>query len=86
MLGLLARRRKIIVIRDACGYWYDSEAELAFRQMSAKGAILATTEELLSGEAEAKINQNRKPSAENKDMINCSSTKTRYGNKRIVGA
>ncbi len=64
VLGLLARRRKIIVVRDACGYWYDSEAELAFRQMSAKGAILATTEELLSGEAEAKINGIKKPSAD----------------------
>jgi hypothetical protein len=67
VLGLLARRRQVIVVRDACGYWYDSEAELAFRQMGAKGAILATTEELLSGQAEARINEKRKPSVDDED-------------------
>ena len=55
VLGLLARRRRIIVVKDACGYWCAADGELAFRQMGAKGAILATTEELLSGAAEANL-------------------------------
>lgn len=61
VLGLLARRRRIIVVRDACGYWYAGEGELAFRQMEAKGALLASTDELLSGEAAAKLAQTARP-------------------------
>jgi hypothetical protein len=55
VLGLLARQRQIVVVRDACGCWCGSEAELAFRQMAAKGAILVTTEELVSNKDEAKL-------------------------------
>jgi len=61
VMGLLARKLQIIVVADACGYWYSAEAELAFRQMDAKGAIVATTEELLSGAAEARVDEERKP-------------------------
>lgn len=67
VLGLLARRRQIIVIRDACGYWYAGEGELAFRQMEAKGAIVASTDELLSGEVAAKLAPTVKPSVSEDD-------------------
>ncbi|MBX3393919.1 MAG: isochorismatase family protein [Phycisphaerae bacterium] len=48
-LGLLARHHKVVVVRDACGYWSAVDGEHAFRQMEAKGAILATTGELTDG-------------------------------------
>jgi nicotinamidase-related amidase len=50
VLGLLARRRCVTVLRDACGYWNRTEAELAIRQMAAKGAQVMTVAELLSHE------------------------------------
>ncbi len=55
VLGLLARRRQVVVVRDACGHWCASGAELAFRQMFAKGAIVVTTEELITDQVEAKL-------------------------------
>ncbi|MBN2562150.1 MAG: isochorismatase family protein [Phycisphaerae bacterium] len=55
VLGLLARHRRVVVIRDACGYLSYGDAELAFRQMAAKGATLVTTEQLLSGEVDARL-------------------------------
>ncbi|HVP13824.1 MAG TPA: isochorismatase family protein [Phycisphaerae bacterium] len=55
VLGLLTRQIKTVVVTDACGYWCAAEADLALRQMEAKGAILVTTEELLSGAADAKV-------------------------------
>jgi len=54
-LGLLTRRHRVVVVTDACGCWCPTEADLAFRQMDAKGAILVSTEELLSGAADARI-------------------------------
>lgn len=60
-LGLLARRQRIIVVRDACGYWSSADAELAFRQMEAKGTVVATTEELLSGKAAARLRTEYRP-------------------------
>lgn len=46
-LGLLARRRRVTVVSDGCGYWNKAQAELALRQISAKGANLITVDELL---------------------------------------
>lgn len=37
-LGLLARGRQVGIAVDACGYWNRSTAELALRQLVAKGA------------------------------------------------
>ena len=47
-LGLLARGKRISVVVDACGFWSRSKAELAVRQMQAKGATLLTVDELIS--------------------------------------
>lgn len=55
VLGLLTRRHRVVVVTDACGCWCSGEADLAFRQMDAKGAVLVTTGELLSGAADARV-------------------------------
>ncbi len=55
VLGLLTRRHRVVVVTDACGCWCPAEADLALRQLDAKGAILVSTEELLSGAADSRI-------------------------------
>ena len=45
-LGLLARHKNVTVVIDACGYWSKGAADLALRQMAAKGARLITVDEL----------------------------------------
>ncbi len=45
-LGLLARHKKVAVIADACGYWVEADADLALRQLRAKGIELLTVDEL----------------------------------------
>lgn len=47
-LALLARAKKVTIIVDACGYWSKANADLALRQLVAKGAQLSTLAELLS--------------------------------------
>ncbi len=51
VLGLLARHNRVIVVRDACGYWSEADGEHAFRMMTAKGAHLLTTEQVVAGAA-----------------------------------
>ncbi len=46
-LGLLARDKKVTVVGDACGYWNRATADLAMRQIMAKGGKIITVEELL---------------------------------------
>lgn len=46
-LGLLARERHVTVVYDASGYWARATANLAIRQMAAKGARIITVSELL---------------------------------------
>ena len=48
-LGLLARNFRVVVARDASGYWSPTDGEHAFRQMEAKGALMATVDELVAG-------------------------------------
>lgn len=48
-LGLVARRRRVLVVTDACGYWCATEASLAFRQMEAKGVLLGKAQDVLNG-------------------------------------
>jgi nicotinamidase-related amidase len=55
-LGLLARNRRVSIITDACGYWDNGAADLALRQVVAKGADLITTDQLLA----RKLPRNRK--------------------------
>jgi nicotinamidase-related amidase len=47
-LGLLSRGKNPIIVVDACGTWDDEAAELAVRQLEAKGAILMSTSEVLT--------------------------------------
>ncbi len=47
-LALLARGKHVSVVVDACGYWNRATADLALRQVSAKGARLVTVCDLLS--------------------------------------
>lgn len=51
VLGLLARHNRVVVVRDACGHWSEADGEHAFRMMSAKGAHLLTTDEVIAGAA-----------------------------------
>lgn len=45
-LGLLARNKRVAVVVDASGFWSRSTAELALKQMAAKGARIITVSEL----------------------------------------
>lgn len=45
-LGLIARGRSVTIVLDACGHWSMATAELALRQIAAKGARLITVDEL----------------------------------------
>lgn len=47
VLALLARDKCVTVVVDACGYWHKATADLALRQMEAKGARIITVDELL---------------------------------------
>lgn len=47
-LALLTRGKQVSVVVDACGYWNRATADLALRQVSAKGARLVTVCDLLS--------------------------------------
>lgn len=55
VLGLLARKRQIIVVKDACGTWCTADNDIALLQMQSKGALVVSTAEFLSGEAELKL-------------------------------
>ena len=41
VLGLLLRHRKVTLVADACGYWSVAEADMALRQLAAKGCQLS---------------------------------------------
>jgi len=45
-LAMIARHKNVTVISDACGYWSSGDADLALRQLEAKGIRLVTTSEL----------------------------------------
>lgn len=51
VLALLTRQRDVVVVRDACGHWNGNESELALRQIEAKGAYLATTDQITAFDA-----------------------------------
>lgn len=55
VLGLLARQQRVVVIQDACGYWSAADAEIAFRMMDAKGAVLISAEELYPQDADQRL-------------------------------
>lgn len=47
-LALLTRHRNVVVVSDACGHWNVNDADLALRQLDAKGAHLMTTEQIVN--------------------------------------
>jgi hypothetical protein len=47
-LGLVAREKPVTVVADACGYWSRSAADLALRQIQAKGGCITIVNELLT--------------------------------------
>lgn len=47
VLGLLSRGQHPIVVRDACGCWDTEAAELALRQVEAKGTVSMAADEIL---------------------------------------
>ncbi|MBN1341957.1 MAG: isochorismatase family protein [Phycisphaerae bacterium] len=51
-LGLLARQKQVSVVRDACGFWDSVAADLALRQLEAKGVQILQTDELTVAEPE----------------------------------
>lgn len=51
-LGLLARHKSVTVVSDACGYWSSADADLALRQLGAKGIHIVSTDELTAPPAE----------------------------------
>lgn len=61
VLGLLIRRHRVVVVSDACGCWSSADSELSLRQMDAKGAIVVTTDELISGRADERIQNSKRP-------------------------
>ncbi|MBI4716495.1 MAG: isochorismatase family protein [Planctomycetes bacterium] len=54
-LGLRARNKAVSIVVDACGYWDQGAADLALRQLAAKGAALITTDELLARRLTARL-------------------------------
>lgn len=55
VISLLARDQRVAVVTDACGAWSVDAAAQSMRQMDAKGAVLVTTEELISGAANERL-------------------------------
>ena len=53
VLGLLARRLRVVVVIDACGHWSEIDGVHACRQMEAKGAFMVTTDRLISGQMDS---------------------------------
>lgn len=47
VLGLLLRHRRVTLLHDACGYWNATQADMALRQLAAKGCDMLTTQELI---------------------------------------
>lgn len=43
VLGLLLRGRRVALVHDACAYWNASDAEMALRQLAAKGCEILNT-------------------------------------------
>ncbi len=46
-LGLLRRRRRVVVLADTCGYWNVQEADMTLRQLSVKGCELLTARQYI---------------------------------------
>lgn len=80
VLALLARQHRIAVVSDACGCWSAGDFELAMRQMDAKGAVLVTTEELVSGAADERIRNSRPAICAAEDELEAAGAAASAGN------
>jgi hypothetical protein len=47
VLGLLLRERHVTLVHDACGYWNPNDADMALRQLLAKGCEIASSEQVV---------------------------------------
>jgi nicotinamidase-related amidase len=47
VLGLILRHRRATLIHDACGFWSLNEADMALRQLAAKGCEIRSTHEVI---------------------------------------
>jgi nicotinamidase-related amidase len=47
-LGLLRRKRRVVLLKDACGYWNRQEADMTLRQLGVKGCQLMNANEYLA--------------------------------------
>jgi nicotinamidase-related amidase len=47
VLGLLRRKRRVVLLRDVCGYWNGQEADMVLRQLSVKGCEVASASQYL---------------------------------------
>ncbi len=62
-LGLMLRGRKVVVIADACGYHSTEGADMALRQLGAKGCELVSTQEFIESRmAKLRARTNRRRS------------------------
>ncbi len=90
VLGLLIRRHRVVVVSDACGCWSSADSELSLRQMDAKGAIVVTTNELISGLADERIQNSKRPMAvleeESLDEVEARMVEVTTANTRISRA
>ncbi|NLX13951.1 MAG: isochorismatase family protein [Phycisphaerales bacterium] len=53
-LGLRAREKNVTLVSDACGYWSTADADLAIRQMIAKGVKITNVAEITAPQAPAR--------------------------------
>jgi nicotinamidase-related amidase len=63
-LALRARAKSVTVVLDACGYWDRAAADLALRQMVAKGTSVITSRELLLRKLEGRYRRRARWMAE----------------------
>lgn len=59
-LALRARAKSVTVVTDACGYWGRAAADLAMRQMTAKGTNLITADELITRKLAGRYQRRRR--------------------------
>ncbi len=60
-LALLTRGKRVTIVADAGGYWSRGTADLALRQMVAKGARIVTVEQLLTRKLSRRVRYGQTP-------------------------
>ncbi|TWT45990.1 nicotinamidase/pyrazinamidase [Phycisphaerae bacterium RAS1] len=62
-LGLLLRGRRVALIHDACAYWNASDADMAIRQLAAKGCDILSTSQWVTQSRAAQSRRRKRPAA-----------------------